>query len=250
MRLTRCHLLVLSLLLGSCAFLRPAKIPMRLEAAAPLGPQRARGAFVLLPGFGDRPQTFAKHDFIATLQRQAPALDIYAADAHFAYYRKGTVIERLEQDVIAPLRTRGYRELWLVGTSMGGMGAIGYARKHPERIAGLLLFAPYLGPREVVDEVVHAGGLCKYQAAPTKEDNESSFARANFMFLRDTLCSPSSPAIWLAVGQDDRLLPANRLLGDVLPPERFLILPGGHGWKVWTPAAAQLASPALSAPMR
>lgn len=221
---------------------------MALQSFAPLGPARARGALVLLPGFGDDPETMVEHGFIATLQQHAPQLDAFAADAHFTYYRKGILVERLEQDVVAPLRSRGYRELWMVGTSMGGMGAVGFARKHPERVAGLLLFAPYLGPREVVDEVVHAGGLCKYRPTLSKEDNEQAFARANLAFLRDVLCAPSSMSVWLAVGKDDRLLAANRLLGDVLPKERFLVLPGGHGWKVWTPAAAQVARRALPKP--
>jgi pimeloyl-ACP methyl ester carboxylesterase len=170
---------------------------------------------------------------------------VFAADAHFGYYRKRTLLERLDQDVVAPLRRQGYRDLWLVGTSMGGHGAIAYARTHPERVSGLLLFAPYMGPRDVVEEVKRAGGLCHYEAPPY-EESADGFARENFVWLRRATCGDARVPIWLAVGDQDRLLPADRLLADALSPSRVLVLPGGHGWAVWTPAVKQLSARALA----
>jgi pimeloyl-ACP methyl ester carboxylesterase len=217
-----------------------------------LGPVRARGAFILLPGFGDRPEAFSEHGFVAALRRHFPDYDVIAADAHFGYYRARTLLERLDHDVIGPLRAAGYRELWLVGASMGGHGAIAYARTHPERIAGLLLFAPYMGPREVVEEVERAGGLCAY-SPPAATDDAAGFARANFGFLREIGCTPSRISVWLAVGSSDRLLPADRVLGRALAPDHFLTAPGGHGWAVWTPALQRLlprlpAAPSVAQP--
>src|SRR5688500_4808363 len=112
-------LLSLSALFGGCAYIRPTREPMRMEVHAPLGPERARGVIVLLPGFGDRASTFAKQGFLGVLERRARAYDVVAADAHFGYYRKGTLVERLEHDIIGPLRAQGYREIWLAGASMG-----------------------------------------------------------------------------------------------------------------------------------
>lgn len=233
---------------AGCAYLRRAKEPMHAEPFYARGPAVAHGAIILLPGFGDRPSAFEKSGFVAALRRHAPQYDVIAADAHFGYYRAHSLVERLERDVIGPLREQGYRELWLAGTSMGGFGAVGYARTHPERIAGLLLFAPYMGSPEVVDEVVRAGGLCKFQAPDRYADDAQGFARANFSYLRKLACEPSDVAVWLAVGQRDRLLSANQILGRALAPQRFLTLPGGHGWKVWTPAAEQVAPLAIAPP--
>jgi pimeloyl-ACP methyl ester carboxylesterase len=231
---------------GGCAYLRRANEPMESERFVARGPRLARGAIVLLPGFGDRPATFERQGFVAALRRHAPEHDVIAADAHFGYYRAHSVVERLERDVIGPLRAQGYRELWLAGTSMGGFGAVAYARTHPERIAGLLLFAPYMGAREVTDEVVQAGGLCKYRAPERYVDDARGFTRANFGYLRRVACEPSPVAVWLAVGQSDSLLPANQILGRALEPQRFLTLPGGHGWKVWTPALTRVAPLAIA----
>lgn len=229
-----------------CAYLRSAKAPMDKRHFVQQGPSKARGVVVLLPGFGDGPDAFEERGFVAALQRGAPDYDIVAADAHFGYYRKRSLIKRLDTDVVGPLREAGYRELWLVGASMGGHGAVAYARAHPERIAGLLLFAPYVGPSEVVAEVQRAGGLCRYRAPARYVDDQEGFARANFGFLQARICERHDLAVWLAVGDDDKLLAANRVIGETLEPARFLTLPGGHGWKVWTPAIERIAPRALS----
>lgn len=239
---------LLGVVLAGCSYLRRAREPMDAERFVVRGPAVARGAIVLLPGFGDRPAAFEKHGFVAALRRHAPQYDVIAADAHFGYYRAHSLVERLERDVIGPLRAQGYRELWLAGTSMGGFGAVAYAREHPARVAGLLLFAPYMGSSEVTDEVVKAGGLCKYRAPERYVDDAQGFTRANFGFLRKLACEPGHVAVWLAVGQSDRLLSANRILGSALPPQHFLTPPGGHGWKVWTPALEQVAPLAIAPP--
>jgi pimeloyl-ACP methyl ester carboxylesterase len=234
--------------LSHCAYVRNPEVPMAKLRYTDLGPHKARGALVLLPGFGDRLETFSDRGFIAALRRHAPQYDVIAADAHFGYYRKRSLVQRLEHDLIGPLLREGYRELWLVGTSMGGFGAVAYAREHPARVTGLLLFAPYMGPDGVIEEVKRVG-LCKYRAPPLsgKIEDQESFARANFGYLGEKACKTRDVALWLAVGEDDRLFGANRTLGAALAPERFLVMKGGHGWKVWTPAADELAARAWGA---
>lgn len=232
--------------------MRITRTPMTSVTYRNQGPAQARGVVVLLPGFGDRPQAFEKNGFVAALAKAQPALDIVAADAHFGYYRKRSIILRLEQDVIGPLRARGYREIWLAGTSMGGIGAIGYAREHPERVRGLFLLAPYLGPGEVVNEVA-AQGLCNYDGKPDAKDSLDNFARRNFIWLRRQACAEASadahkPSLYLGVGSEDRLRRPDSVLGSVIPAAHFVVLPGGHGWKVWTPALRKLAATAFDSP--
>lgn len=234
-----CSLTSLAFVNG-CSYVRRTKTPMDKVWYREHGPSAARGVIVLLPGFGDRPQAFEEHGFVKALARIAPDLDVIAVDAHFGYYRTKSLIPRLEEDVVAPLRARGYRELWLVGTSMGGFGAVGFARTHPEHVRGLLLFAPYMGPRDVADDVAR-GGLCAYQAKAEPVVDEASFARANFLWLKRKACEERDVFLSLAVGDQDRLASVNRLLGSALDPSHVLVLPGGHGWKVWTPALEKLA---------
>ena len=137
-------LLTIAWLWPACAYLRSAKAPMPVLRFTQIGARSARGVIVLLPGFGDRPETFAQRGFVAALRRRAPAYDVIAADAHFGYYRSRQLLPRLHEDVIAPLRAKGYQRIWLAGASMGGFGGVGYVREHREEITGLLLFAPYM----------------------------------------------------------------------------------------------------------
>lgn len=234
-------------LLAGCGFVRITHTPMESVAYRNQGPDKARGVIVLLPGFGDRPRDYQENGFVAALVKAEPALDIVAADAHFGYYRKRSIMVRLDQDVIAPLRARGYREIWLAGASMGGIGAVGYAREHPERVRGLFLLAPYMGPGEVVKEVA-AQGLCKYDGKPDGKDNVDNFARKNFVWLRQQACESHEVSLYLGVGSEDRLLRPDSVLGGVIPASHFVVLPGGHGWKVWTPAVAKLAATAFDSP--
>jgi pimeloyl-ACP methyl ester carboxylesterase len=239
----RALVLLGSLFVGGC-FLRPASTPMERLAFRERGPTSARGAIVLLPGFGDRPSAFAENGFAAALEARAVGYDVFGADAHFGYYRTNTLITRLEQDVIGPLRARGYREIWLAGASMGGHGAIAYARSHPDKLRGVMLFAPYMGPGEVVSEVERVG-LCQYAPAPSREQNRQNFARLNFLWLKQQACVDRQVSLWLGVGSEDGLRKPDDILARVLAPSHVRILPGGHGWKVWTPAMEQLAETAF-----
>ena len=152
----------------------------------------------------------------------------------------------MHANVIGPLVARGYRELWIVGVSMGGHGAVAYARSYPERIKGLLLFAPYLGPGDVIQEVTRAGGLCRYNAPNPLPQNRYGFAQANFAWLKEELCgNPADVSVWVGVGERDQA--SRELLHAALAPDHYLVEPGGHDWSAWTPALEQIASRAFAA---
>src|SRR5947199_5637532 len=97
-----------------------------------------------------------------------------AVDAHLNYYLKGMIVDRLREDVIAPARQH-YDRIWLVGISIGGTGALLYASQHPEDLAGVVLFAPYLGEDKVIDEVAAQANLASWQ--PPKAMAEDDFQR-------------------------------------------------------------------------
>jgi S-formylglutathione hydrolase FrmB len=123
---------------------------------------------------------------------------------------------------------------------MGGHGAVAYARSYPERVKGLLLFAPYLGPSDVVQEVTQAGGVCNYTAPDPPPQTRYGFAQANFIWLKDVLCSsPTKISVWVGIGNSDQR--PRELLRDVLPPDHYIVEPGGHDWSAWRPALEQIS---------
>lgn len=237
------------LLAGAASGCGPrAAVPMRtVEDRVAAG--RARSLIVFLPGRGSRADTFVKEDFAAIAREGGVAADLVFADATEGYYADRTIVERLHDDVVAPARSRGYERVWLVGTSLGGLGAILYAREHPGDVDGVLLLAPYLGEAPLVEEIERTGGLAAWRG-PYAGDGWNGVTREVWAWLRDAAAPGARrPELWLGYGRSDRLRRSHALLAAALAPGRVLTADGGHAWPVWRELwRAFVATPALSAP--
>jgi pimeloyl-ACP methyl ester carboxylesterase len=219
-------LLILLLLSIGCARWRPTPVPIRTVSYPGTG--HPRTLVVLLPGRRDRPEDFGRFDFPELAARAGAHVDMVAVDAHLGYYFKRMLVDRLQEDVIAPARKR-YDRIWLVGISIGGTGSILYSAEHPENVDGILLLAPYLGDEEVTGEVAAAGGLRGWK--PPKALAPDDFQRRMWVWLKEG--SQGRIPLYLGYGRSDSFARANGLLGEVLPPERVFTAPGGHAWKAW-----------------
>jgi pimeloyl-ACP methyl ester carboxylesterase len=211
-----------------------ASAPLRTVAYGHAGGAAADTLLVLLPGRGDRAETFAAEGFVDAARAADPRVDVVAADAHIGYYLRNVIVDRLWEDVVAPARARGYARVWLAGISMGGLGAVAFARAHPDAVAGLCLLAPYLGD-DVVAEVRRAGGLARWRPSGAPDD----FARL-WLFLKGYAAgAPGLPALWLGYGRSDRFVAAHDLLAAALPADHVLRADGGHDWPPWRALWAQ-----------
>lgn len=221
-------LLIGALALG-CAFARRPVIPLRTLDLAPRGDGDCLA--VLLPGRWDRPESFRDAGFAAAVAGRGLRLDLVAVDSHLAYYQDRSVVERLHLDVVAPARAAGYRTIWLVGTSLGGVGGLLYLRDRPEEISGVLALAPFLGADEVIREIEAAGGPARWSAAgPAPTDD---VGRELWSWLAPWTAGRQRPPLHLGWGSEDRLARANALLATALPAERVYTAPGGHDWRTW-----------------
>jgi pimeloyl-ACP methyl ester carboxylesterase len=215
-------------LLASCWWIpRPAVVPLRTIAYPGAG-VAAGDLLVFLPGRGDRAEDFEERGFLAAARKAGIEADVLAVDAHLAYYYKRIVPERLWEDVVLPARARGYRRLWVVGISLGGLGSISLAQEHPDAVAGILAIAPYLGEPDLTREIDAAGGLARWGGAPSEPD-----FRGVWGFLRGYATADHRPALWLAYGESDRYAYGHRLLATALPGDRVFVAPGGHDWQAW-----------------
>lgn len=240
-------LLLSPLLLGGCLFFRTAEVPMPIvRHPAPAGD--ATGLVVLLPGLGDGPSHYERYGFVDRIHELRPDFDVIAADAHFGYYRDRTFLERLHEDVIGPI-AGDYEQVWLVGISMGGFGAPVYTMAHPEHVDGLILLAPFMGSYDVIDEVVAAGGLWRWQ--PPEPDADGDDAEQKFYELwrwyqRYATAPDDMPTLYIGRGFDDSLNWPNSLVARHLPPLQNRVIPGGHKWWTWKPLFDELAERALA----
>lgn len=204
-------------------------------------PQPAKRLVIVLPGRADGLPALRDSGMAAAIQGAWPDADVLFAELTLGYYMQGRAPERLHAEVVAPARQRGYREVWLAGASMGGMGVLLYDRLRPGEMDGLVLLAPYLGDRKLLREIGDAGGIATWDAGPPQEVNDDTWQREIWRHIQKVSRDPAqSKRFWLAYGDSDRLRNAMPLLTPALQPDQVLVREGGHTWTVWSPAIGEV----------
>lgn len=219
-------LLAAAVLLAGCAALRPATAPIATLERHVGGGDGGGVLLVLFHGRGDSAKKFFDEGFDQVAARSGRRFDLVSVEAHLGYYVKDQLEIRVGTDVLGPARARGYEKIWLVGTSMGGLGALACAQRHPEAVDGVILLAPYLGSTRILEYAEKGTPLIGELGGEDRRTKE----------LWDwILQTPAAkrPAVLVGVGDRDAFLPANRLLGSFQPPGHFETTPGGHDWSTW-----------------
>src|SRR5262245_32081901 len=145
------------ILLSSCAFNRAAVAPVPTRAQARAADGRASTLIVFLPGRRTHLGVFEREGFFDMVRERGIDADLVETDLHLGYYANGTSARRIGDDIVTPARAAGYRRVWLVGISLGGSGAVGFAREHPGAVDGLILLSPFLGPPEMLEKIRASG---------------------------------------------------------------------------------------------
>jgi pimeloyl-ACP methyl ester carboxylesterase len=171
------------------------------------------------------------------VQAAWPDADVMLTGLALGYYMEGLAEQRLHDEVIVPARRRGYAQVWLVGASLGGMGAVMYDRAYPNEVNGMVLLAPYLGEKRVLSQMAAAGGISAWQPPPKRAISADSFPEELWRQLQTWSHQPAAARnVWLVYGKSDRMREAMPLLVPLLPPGHVLLREGGHEWRVWSPA--------------
>jgi pimeloyl-ACP methyl ester carboxylesterase len=154
--------------------------------------------------------------------------DMVAPNAHLAYYYARNLDKRLKEDVIDPARAAGYTNIWLVGVSMGGLGSVLYLLNYPEDsgITGIVLMAPFLGEREILHEIIQAGGVRKWEPG---DYDDGDWQRLLWHWLKRYGQQQNGlPPIYLGYGDDDGYAIGQGLLATILPPDHVIVIEGTH----------------------
>jgi hypothetical protein len=189
-----------------------------------------RIALVMLPGAGDRASDLVRHGFVQALRSRALPVDALVVDAHSDYYLEQTIVARLESGVIGPALASGCRRFWLMGISLGGLGALSYVREHGMHVEGVILLAPFLGTRGLIAEIARAGGLGAWHPGDAASGDAE---RELLAWLRQAVAGESGLRIYLGYGSEDRYAAASQLLDAQLPGSRVTRAAGGHDWPTW-----------------
>lgn len=205
---------------------------MNMDALYDRVAQRAanRSLLVMLPGAKATPQDLVQYGFVRALRERGLPVDVAAVEAHLGYYLDRSLCAHLTHDIIAPARAKNYRRIWLMGISLGGMGALMYAHAHPAHIEGVIVLAPFLGTRGSIAEVIRAGGWSHWQPGAIKPDDDE---RRLLAWLKTYKPAAASPRIYLGYGREDRFAAASNLLAQRLPAAQVATIAGGHDWATW-----------------
>jgi pimeloyl-ACP methyl ester carboxylesterase len=179
------------------------------ESARPghLAPRR----LLMLPAAYTGPGDFVREGFAAAVRGRCIELDLVFADPELAHVGDHSIIDRLHQELILPARACGCA-LWLGGISLGGFIALRCAAQFPQDIAGLCLFAPYLGSHLMTGEIARAHGAHLWEPDEAAEDDDE-LRIWRFIKTHD----PGSMPIHLGLGREDRFADRHALLAAVLP---------------------------------
>jgi pimeloyl-ACP methyl ester carboxylesterase len=152
-------------------------------------------------------------------------------DAHYGYYAKRTILDRLHEDIFEPAKALGYQNRWLVGISLGGFGAPLYTSRHVSDVTGVVAIAPYLGGLAILEEIAAAGGIRRWNPNTIAEHD---YERRVWAWLkRYERPETQWPTLSLAYGECDTYVAAHRVLSEILAPEQVFIESGRHDWITW-----------------
>ena len=216
-------LAVLTAAVGGCTlFERPRAdpIPVRIHGDV----EAADRVYVLLPGRGDDLDSFEKNGFLDIARRSlggGARVAFVAVDAHFGYYRSGEIFRRIKDQVVD--RYLAGKRVTAVGISMGGLGAVATARRHPGLFERLVLIAPYLGDRGDITRLKRGG-------TPTASDDREREVNAVWKWLSD---GGDGLPIVLLYGRDDAFRPVYEYLAERAPQVTMRHIDGGHKWRTW-----------------
>jgi hypothetical protein len=190
-----------------------------------------RVLLIMLPGAGIQAGAFAERGMVAALHARALPIDIVAAQPPLELYLDGGVADALHAQLVAPARAQGYQRIWMLGISLGGLGALLYASAHPGVAPHVILLAPFLGTPGTIAEITKAGGLHGWADAGS---TAVAIERRALRWLRDYLeREPDCGRLCLGYGTEDRFAPAHRMLAREMPAEAVVTQPGGHEWETW-----------------
>lgn len=226
------------LFLSGCVASRPVENPIP-SVFYPAGKTASSDLFVFLPGRGDAVDAFQENGFIDKLQTAMPNTDAVAVDAHLAYYEKGLMAGQVYRDVLEPYKNKGYQNIILVGISLGGYGALWLGNEYPDVISSVIILAPFLGMKPLLERIEDAGSIEQWRA---QLDHEAAFDERVWLWA-DELRNPQSGLIDTAIlgyGKSDRFAGAAELLASSMPESNVFSVAGGHNWSSWKDLWAEI----------
>ncbi len=229
-----CNVFLSILLLPACA--PRATVPIPVLEYGKMDASDHKNLLIFLRGLGGSHKDFEKFGLIDEVRTRNLPFDVIVPDAHFGYYKTETLPERLKEDIIEPAKEKGYRQIWLAGFSMGGLGGLFSVKSFPDEIDGIILVSPFVGWPRIIDEINASGGVDDWDPQHSSLDD---WQWRIWKWIKSYGNDPGRyPPIYLGYSDDDFMAQGGPvLLSTVLDPEYVLSIPGDHDYetfrKIW-----------------
>ena len=186
---------------------------------------------LLLPPISGQGSHYETNGFIEAVRERGFEADLKILDVNPVLYLQGRIVEVVKTELVDPAKATGYKKIILVGTSLGGHGALLYITQRPEDVDGVVVLAPFLAGFLVADAIEAAGGLERWEDCPLLGWN---YGCNMWKLIKAYVSDPANQSnIILGYGTEDGFADSNRLLAQELPPGNVFTVPGGHDWVTW-----------------
>jgi len=190
-----------------------------------------RSLVVLLPTMGGKGSHYETEGFLDEVWERGFEASIEVVDVRPSLYLGSRIVELLKTEVIDPAKAEGFKEIYLVGISLGGHGVLLYATKYPEDVDGIVILAPFISGDTASEAIDDAGGLDEWEDCPFLAwTHACNLWKSLKVYVSDPR---SRKKIVLGFGTEDIFAEQCRILADVLPPEQVFTVSGGHDWATW-----------------
>ena len=188
-----------------------------------------RSLVVLFPTMGGKGSHYETQGFLDEVWERDFEASMEVLDVKPSLYLGSRIVELVKTEVIEPAKAEGYKEIYLIGISLGGHGALLYATTHPEDIDGIVVLAPFISGDLVSEAIEEAGGLDTWEDCPFLGwEYACNVWKSLQVYVSD---SENQKKIVLGFGREVKFVDQFRVRADVLLPEQVFTVPGGPDWE-------------------
>lgn len=183
---------------------------------------------VFIPGLFDTAIKFKKEEFFSIARAAGIKDDLLAAGIHVEHLIQDKLFTRMDNDIFIPAKKAGYKNIWLVGLSLGGLNSLLYFQAHTDEICGVVLLAPFLSETLSTQDIIKASGFKVWQAeqAKFKQPVEQKIQDLWAWMQKENLVS-----VYLGYGNKDLYLPTHQRLAKLLDKKNITVVDGKHDWR-------------------
>lgn len=190
---------------------------------------------IFIPGIYDSVDKFKRESFFSDARVAGIKADMVAININVGHLTERVMIPRIRKDVFRLIRNEGYKNIWIVGVSIGGLSSLIYLQHHEKDLCGVVVLAPFLADDRLIKEVRKFGGIKKWvpEAEKIKDSIDDQINSLwNWLTTKNDFSN-----IYLGYGKQDRFIVGSHLLETYLEPSHVVSVDGEHDWvtgrKLW-----------------